>query len=225
MSTGPAPKSGGGRFGIGMVLGLIIGILMTVIVVGIFFAAGSSVSLPSGGKTGSGETAVDDAAIDKLKLLEQYIDAYYYKSDEVTAQQRQDGMYKGLLESLGDVYSCYYTPEELNDLVQQTEGVYYGIGAYVSKDVETGACVISGVIRNSPAEAAELMEGDIISKVDGEDMLGLELDEVVSRIRGEEGTEVNLTLIRNGEVVEKTITRARVTSPTVEGKMLDDWIG
>ena len=225
MSTGPAPKSGGGRFGIGMVLGLIIGILMTVIVVGIFFAAGSSVSLPSGGKTGSSETAVDDAAIDKLKLLEQYIDAYYYKSDEVTAQQRQDGMYKGLLESLGDVYSCYYTPEELNDLVQQTEGVYYGIGAYVSKDVETGACVISGVIRNSPAEAAELMEGDIISKVDGEDMLGLELDEVVSRIRGEEGTEVNLTLIRNGEVVEKTITRARVTSPTVEGKMLDDGIG
>ena len=225
MSTGPAPKSGGGRFGIGMVLGLIIGILMTVIVVGIFFAAGSSVSLPSGGKTGSGETAVDDAAIDKLKLLEQYIDAYYYKSDEVTAQQRQDGMYKGLLESLGDVYSCYYTPEELNDLVQQTEGVYYGIGAYVSKDVETGACVISGVIRNSPAEAAELMEGDIISKVDGEDMLGLELDEVVSRIRGEEGTQVKLTLIRNGEVVEKTITRARVTSPTVEGKMLDDGIG
>ena len=107
-----------------------------------------------------------------LKLLEQYIDAYYYKSDEVTAQQRQDGMYKGLLESLGDVYSCYYTPEELNDLVQQTEGVYYGIGAYVSKDVETGACVISGVIRNSPAEAAELMEGDIISKGDDEDMLG-----------------------------------------------------
>ena len=53
VSTGPAPKSGGGRFGIGMVLGLIIGILMTVIVVGIFFAAGSSVSLPAGGKTGS----------------------------------------------------------------------------------------------------------------------------------------------------------------------------
>ncbi len=225
VSTGPAPKSGGGRFGIGMVLGLIIGILMTVIVVGIFFATGSTVNLPSGGKTGSGETAVDDAAVDKLKLLEQYIDAYYYKSDEVTAEQRRDGMYKGLLESLGDVYSCYYTPDELSELAQQTEGVYYGIGAYVSKDVETGACVISGVIKNSPAEAAELMDGDIISKVDDEDMLGLELDEVVSRIRGEEGTQVKLTLIRNGEVIEKTITRARVTSPTVEGKMLDDGIG
>lgn len=224
VSTGPAPRSGGGRFGIGMILGLIIGILMTVIVVGIFFAGGSNVSLPTGG-TASGESSVDDAAVEKLKLLEQYIDAYYYKSDEVTAQQRQDGMYKGLLSSLGDVYSCYYTPEELNDLAQQTEGVYYGIGAYVSKDVETGACVISGVIKESPAEAAELMEGDIISKVNDEDMLGLELDEVVSRIRGEEGTEVKLTLIRNGEVIEKTLTRARVTSPTVEGKMLDGGIG
>ena len=144
---------------------------------------------PSGRSPGA-DSAVIKQSIDKLSVLEQYIDGYYYKSYEVTrAGQGRTASTKALLESLGDVYSCYYTPEELNDLVQQTEGVYYGIGAYVSKDVETGACVISGVIRNSPAEAAELMEGDIISKVDGEDMLGLELDEVVPRIRGEEGTE------------------------------------
>ena len=134
-------------------------------------------------------------------------------------------MYKGLFESLGDVYSCYYTPEEYKILEEQTQGVYYGIGAYVSQDVETGFCAISGVIKNSPAEEAGLMEGDIIYKVDGEDMAGLELDEVVSNIRGEEGSEVTLTLVRDGKNMEVTLTRARVNTPTVDSEMLQDGIG
>ena len=91
--------------------------------------------------------------------------------------------------------------------------------------METGACAVSGVIKNSPAEAAGLMEGDIISKVDGEDMSGLELDEVVTYIRGEEGTSVTLTLIRNGETIEVELTREKVDTPTVESEMLDDGIG
>ena len=95
---------------------------------------------------------------------------------------------------------------------------------YVFK-LTDGTNFSSGVIKNSPAEAAELMEGDIISKVDGEDMAGLELDEVVSHIRGPEGTKVTLTLIRNGETLEVELTRAQVNTPTVESEMKEDGIG
>ena len=215
----------------GFLPGLLVGFLAAVIVVGIFFAlfgnssGGSGLSLSSASSGGSGGNAVDAQAVNKLKLLEQYIDYYYYKSDEVSKEDMQNGMFKGLVDSLGDVYSCYFTPQEYQSLQQQTEGVYFGIGAYVSKDVESGACVISGVIKDTPAEAAGLMEGDVIYSVEGKEMNGLELEEVVSYIKGDEGTKVHITIYRNGEPIEMELTRARVTSPTVDIEMKENGIG
>ena len=215
----------------GFLPGLLVGILATVIVVGIIFAlfggstGGSNLSLSAPASGGSGGTAVDAKTVDKLKLLEQYIDYYYYKSDEISKEDMQNGMYKGLVDSLGDVYSCYFTPQEYQSLQQQTTGVYFGIGAYVSKDVESGACVISGVIKDTPAEAAGLMEGDVIYSVEGKEMNGLELEEVVSYIKGDEGTKVHITIYRNGEPIEMELTRARVTSPTVDSEMKENGIG
>jgi len=215
----------------GFLPGLLVGFLAAVIVVGIFFAlfgnssGGSGLSLSSASSGGSGGNAVDAQAVNKLKLLEQYIDYYYYKSDEVSKEDMQNGMFKGLVDSLGDVYSCYFTPQEYQSLQQQTTGVYFGIGAYVSKDVESGACVISGVIKDTPAEAAGLMEGDVIYSVEGKEMNGLELEEVVSYIKGDEGTKVHITIYRNGEPIEMELTRARVTSPTVDSEMKENGIG
>ena len=203
---------------------MLAGILVTVFAVGVFFAlsgGGGQMAVQSSGS----DSAVNRESVNKLSVLEQYLDRYYYKSSEITREDKENGIYKGLFESLEDVYSCYYTPEEYKMLAEQTQGVYYGIGAYVSQDVETGICAISGVIKNSPAEAAGLMEGDLIYKVDGEDMSGLDIDEVVSHIRGEEGTEVALTLVRNGEEIEVKLKRGRVDTPTVESEMLDDGIG
>ena len=216
---------------------MLAGILVAVIAVGILFALRGGSGSASGGTAGSGQagapgligaggdSAINDKTIRKLKLLEDYVDYYYYKSSEVSNEQQINGAYKGLLDSLGDVYSCYYTPEEYQSIMEQMEGVYYGIGAYVSQDVETGQSVISGVIKNTPAEAAGLMDGDIIYKVDGVEMAGLTLEEVVSHIKGEEGTKVTITLIRSGSEIEVEITRARVSAPTVDSEMLEDGIG
>lgn len=212
----------------GFLPGVLVGILVAIIAVGILFAvtgSGGGLSGAVSSYAGADGSAVNEESINKLSVLEQYIDYFYYKSSEITEEEKENGMYKGLFESLGDVYSCYYTPEEYKILEEQTQGVYYGIGAYVSQDVETGFCAISGVIKNSPAEEAGLMEGDIIYKVNGEDMTGLELDEVVSNIRGEEGSEVTLTLVRDGKNMEVTLTRARVNTPTVDSEMLQDGIG
>ena len=228
-NVSPGRRSRRQRSGGGFLPGFIIGILVTVIVAGILFALrGGSGNYPGLAGTGGDSYeggAVNKEAIEKLRDLEMYADFYYYKTSEVTDEQQREGMYKGLLNSFGDVYTCYFTAEEYKNLLEQTQGVFYGIGAYVSKDVETGYCVISGIIKDSPAASSDLMEGDIIYKVDGEEMAGLELDEVVSRIKGEEGTDVTITVMRGGEQLDMTIKRARVNSPTVDSRMLDNGIG
>lgn len=215
----------------GFLPGLIVGILSAVTAVGILFAIRGSVGTAATANDSqsqastSDKTVVSEATVSKLQEIERIIDRYYYKSGEVTAEQKSEGMYKGLMNSLGDIYSCYYTAEEYKELQDEISGIYYGIGAYVSRDVETGACVISGVIKDSPAEAGGLMEGDIIYRIEGEDITGLDLDEVVGKIRGDEGTKVKLTVIRSGETIELELTRGKVNSPTVESEMLENDIG
>ena len=108
-----------------------------------------------------------------------------------------------------------------------TEGIYYGIGAYISKAVTDEFCIISGVIENTPAQEADLRDGDIIYEVDGVLTQGMDTTEVVSLIKGEEGTQVVLTLIREGEddYLEIPVERRKIESPTVSNEMLENGIG
>lgn len=216
--------------------GLITGLAMSLLIVsGVYVAnriqSGSgrkdyTLSSADGKKDDSKDptdetTAVDDAMVQKMQLIEAVIDAYFYKED-VDKEAMQNGAFKGMVESLGDPYSEYYSAEELEQLYTDSQGIYYGIGAYVSLDTVTGYAKISGVIAGTPAEEADLREEDIIYMVGGEDVYGLTLQQVVGLIKGEEGTEVHLTLVRDGEQIEKDIVRARVEAPTVNYEMLDD---
>jgi len=107
---------------------------------------------------------------------------------------------------------------------QDVEGIYFGIGAYVGIDSATQLPVISGVIEGTPAEEAELRDGDLIYMVDGTETQGMDTSDVVALIRGEENTTVHLTLIREGEddYVEVDVTRRKVESPTVNHEMLEN---
>ena len=138
-----------------------------------------------------------------------------------------EGMYAGVVASLGDPYSVYYTADEWKEMMQETEGIYYGIGAYISLDKTTGFGKINGVIENTPAQDAGLRENDIIYKIDGESAQGLDLTEIVSRIKGEEGTTVHLTIYREGEkdYLEMDVVRKQIESPTVNYEMLENNIG
>lgn len=167
----------------------------------------------------SGETAA------KLLTLENMISKYYYKADELTQEQLADGLYKGLLEALDDPYSVYYTEEETQKRSESIEGSYSGIGAYVSADTESGYPRIAGVISGAPAEAAGLKENDLLCKADGESLKDVDLDIAVSMIRGESGTAVTLTILRDGKEMELEVTRGEVESKTVASEMLDDDIG
>lgn len=169
-------------------------------------------------------TVVNEGTLEKLTVLEETIQKYFWQ--DITEEQLENGVYRGLLESLDDPYSVYYTSEELKELQEQTEGIYYGIGAYISQNKELGYVQISKIIKNTPAEESELQQGDYIYMIDGEDMQGQDSTYVVSKIKGEEGTFVTITVVRDGvaEPIDIQVERRKIESPTVEYEMFDDGI-
>lgn len=173
------------------------------------------------------ESIVNEESLEKLEAIEEVIEEYYYKDEDIDLSAMTDGMYAGVVDALEDPYSVYYTAEEWNQLMQETEGIYYGIGAYLSLDPATSLAKISGVIAGTPAEEAGLRENDIIYMVDGESVQGLELSEIVSRVKGEENTTVHLTIVREGETdyLELDVERRKIESPTVNYEMYEDGIG
>ncbi len=219
-------KSGTRYYILGMVTGVLAALAVTLGTAGMvrFYQAvvsGSRGNASLG--TQSGETgSITDASVEKkLAVLEDTIGKYFWK--DVEEETLEDGLYKGLLSALDDPYSVYYTNEELIALQQQTEGIYYGIGAYI-QDGETGYAQISRVIKNTPAEESGLMQGDYIYKVNDEDMQGKDKSYVVSKIKGEEHTYVTLTIIRESaaEPVDINVERRKIESPTVEYEMYDN---
>lgn len=211
------------------VSGIIVGMASALLIICVVYLGTKMGELITARESGipfslAGEdSSVDKDTVKKLQTLEATIEKYFYLHD-VTDEELQDGMYKGMLEALDDPYSEYYTAEELDALMADTEGIYYGIGAYVGIDEETTLPKISGVIEESPAEEAQLRPNDLIYEVDGVSTYGLSLTEVVSLIKGQEDTEVLLTIIREGEsdYLEVAVTRRRVETPTVSYEMLDD---
>ena len=173
----------------------------------------------------SSNSVANAQTMNKLQVLEDTIDRYYLES--VDEQTLEKGVYDGLVEALGDPYSTYYASEELKELQDKTEGIYYGIGAYVGIDADTSLPRLTGIIEGTPAQESGLRAGDLLYKVDGEEVQGLELTQVVSKIKGEEGTSVHLTIIREGatDYLEVDVVRRKVESPTVNQKMLDGGIG
>lgn len=158
----------------------------------------------------------------KIETLEGTIDRYYI--EDVDQNVLAEGLYDGIMASLNDPYSVYYTPEEFQDLMEDTEGVYYGIGAYLQADTVTGYPKITGIIDNSPASESEMRVDDYILAVEGTDVYGMDLTDVVSLIKGPEGTDVTITFVRKSESREfdLTLTRRKVETPTVTYEMKED---
>ncbi|MBQ9142545.1 MAG: S41 family peptidase [Lachnospiraceae bacterium] len=215
--------------------GLLVGVLATIALVGVIalgvVAYNVFVVAPKAGEQQALQDLqadaeggmVDTEMMEKLEALEAIIDIYYYK-DDLEQEALEEGVYRGLMEAVGDPYTCYYTEEEVEELWEQTIGVYYGIGAYVSLD-ETGLYpMITSPIAGSPAEEADLRPGDILYEVNGESTYGMDLDSVVALIKGEEGTTVDLTIARSSEndYLYVTVERRRVEAPSVNSEMFDN---
>ena len=221
------------RSGFGFISGLLAGVIMTSLVVVLGYGIGQFMTEEEGSGTNTGNAnvvmvqqdgIVSSEFLQKIDVIETLIDENFYL-DEVSAEVLREGAYDGIVAALDDIYSVYYTPEEAEEVFQQSEGIYYGIGAYVQMDTVTGYAKITGTIKDTPAEEAGLQAGDILYKVNGEDMAGLDVSQVVLHIKGEEGTSVHLTLVRGNEYVEVDVERRKIESPTIEYSMLDDGMG
>jgi carboxyl-terminal processing protease len=208
--------------------GLLSGLLLAVLLIGCGYL-GTQVyriySIKQAASTDADTELLSDYTLAKIGVIEDTIEQYYLEgTDDATLE---NGIYSGMLDALDDPYSTYYSAEELIEIQQKNEGFYYGIGAYISQSATDDFCIITGTIKDTPAEEAGLRAGDIIYKIDGVLAQGMETTEVVSLIKGEEGTTVTLTLIREGEndYLEIPVERRKIESPTVNSEMLENNIG
>lgn len=224
--------------------GVLVGVLVTafagLIVVGV--SAGLFIirrAVVDGGAqlqasgTGDGQSSdgdVDeldlDAVAEKMEYIQSIVDTYFLYDEDPKAVE--DGIYVGLMYGLDDPYAGYYNEEDYQSFLEDTEGEYCGIGAMIQQNVKTGIITIVRVFKDAPAYEAGLLPGDILYQVEGEPVTGKDLDLLVKEdIRGEEGTFVNLTVLRGdaSEEVELRVERRQVEVPSVEYQMLDDGVG
>lgn len=167
----------------------------------------------------------DETFLEKKNVLQSLIDYYFW--EDADKEALYNGMYKGMLEALDDPYSCYYTPEEYAALMESVEGVYCGIGALVSQNASTKEITIVRPFVDGPAYKAGMLPGDILLEIDGEDVSAWDLNLAVGRMKGEQGTKVDIKVWRPSEkgYVTMTVTRDLIEVETVTYQMLDDNIG
>lgn len=160
---------------------------------------------------------------EKLSYLQDVIEDYFLW--DVDEEDMTEGIYKGLLESLDDPYSVYFTKEEFDSLMEESSGIYYGIGVQISQNVDTNIITVVRVFDGSPAAEAGVKMGDIIAEVNGTDVSTMGIDDVVRMIKGESGTKIPIKFLREDEFVTLDVERREVEVPTVESRILEDNIG
>lgn len=170
------------------------------------------------------EELLSPAVENKIESLAKAIDRYYY--EDVEDEELIEGLYKGLLEGVGDIYTAYYTPEEYKELMISATSSLSGIGIVMQQNPDSKQVTVNYVYEGSPAEKAGLLAGDLIIQAEDAVATTMELSEFATHIRGDEGTKVHLKLYRTGKgYIEVDIKRAVIDVPTLKGEMLEDGIG
>ena len=205
--------------------GIAIGFAVTVIVIqAVMF--GNKILTGAFGKGKPEEVNLTNQEIqEKLTEIEALMNNYFL--DELDEEQIETWLYKGAVAGLGDPYAAYYTEEEYQSLRDSTNGSYCGIGVEISQNINTGIVTVARVFEDGPAMEAGLQPGDILYKVGDMEVTGVDLTMVVSQIKGEENTQVTISVVREGEedYLELQVERRTIEIRTVSSAMLEDRIG
>ncbi|MBN1776604.1 MAG: S41 family peptidase [Clostridiales bacterium] len=159
----------------------------------------------------------------ELDLIAEYIDAYFY--EETDFDTLLEGAKAGMVAALKDPYSYYYTAEQFQELWEDDEGEYAGIGIQISASYLTELCTIIRTFEGSPAEAAGLRKGDVLVTVEDIDVNVYTLQEAVDTMRGVVGESVHLSVLRDNEILEFDVERAVIHVNRVSSMMLDGGVG
>ena len=197
--------------------------LLAVMVFSLVLVFTGRVSIPVSDSAVEGSRELRSKIERKAKELEKYIDTYFL--DEIDGEKMADSVYKGIVDGLGDDYAAYYNKEEYKEIQESTSGVFCGIGAYIAVDPETGIVSIVKPMDKSPAKKAGVRAGDVVFAVDGKEVTGMEISQVQALVKGEKGTKVTLTIVRDNEKKKVEVTRDEIEEDTVAYQMLPGKIG
>lgn len=160
---------------------------------------------------------------DVLLQLMDIVEMGYF--EDYDTQDMIDGAANGLLTGLGDPYTFYYTPEEYEELWEEDEGEYAGVGIQISTSYVTGLCTVTRVFDNGPAKNAGIHKGDILYMVEDLYVNSSTVNDAVDIMRGTPGTDVQVVVLRGTEELTFVLTRAQITVNRIEYGMLTDDVG
>ena len=196
-----------------IIITALISSLVTLIVVNEKFISSTSLSHIAGG---DGTTGIETTLAAIHTILE---DEYLGELDD---EQMLEMAVKGYVAGVGDEYTVYYTPEEMDEQYDTAMGNYVGIGIYMVVNYEEGTITVVEPMENSPAAEAGLQEGDLITKVEGEEVTVDNITEISDKIQGEEGTTVNLEITRGEEKIDVEVERRRIEISHINSRMIEN---
>ena len=141
---------------------------------------------------------------------------------EIDEEKMIDGAIKGYVEGIGDPYTTYLTKDEMKEFTEETNSEYVGIGVYLTDNKADNTILVVGIMKAAPALDAGMQAGDVIEKVNDIAYTGDQLDDAIKILKGEEGTNVKVTILRDGKEIDLTITRKKITVEHVASQMLEN---
>ncbi|NBI07829.1 S41 family peptidase [Senegalia massiliensis] len=204
---------------------IIIGVILILLTATGTFILDNMVQLTIGTKIIMPKSQLNSTS--KIAYIKNYINENYL--NDVTNEELTDGQLKGLFEGLEDPYSVYMSKKEFADFMDQTEGSYGGVGIIVTPG-EDGYITVVSPIEDTPGEKAGIKSGDKIIKVNDKEFTADTMDKAVDLMKGDPGTDVKLTILRDTEEgkteeIEVELTRKEIRLKSVKSQMLEDNIG
>ncbi len=207
--------------------GLAVGILAAGLVLSLAYFGGRNAGAKedSAPSNAAAQEALSEKIGTKVEILLEEIDnSFLFEYDE---EEVEDAVYASLFEALDDPYSVYYTEKEYNSVIEQMRGAFFGIGVVMRLNEEENCAEVVSLVENGAAKEVGIRSGDLLWEADGESLRDMNLTEVGSLVKGEEGTMVHVKVYRPSEesYLEFDVERRKIENDTVNGKMLEDGIG
>ena len=163
--------------------------------------------------------------VQKIAVIKKLLEDNYLFSEKVSPEKMFDGAIDGMVYSMGDPYTRYVSYREYENFRIETEGRFGGIGVTVDTNKNNKGIKIVSTMEGQGAELAGIKSDDTITAVDGKPINGMAVEDAIALIRGEIGTNVILTIERDGELIEVIVERQSVELPAIQHFMLEDNIG
>ena len=206
-----------------VIISVLVTVLLTVLCISEAFAVQLPMFKPQGEVTISREEYNRLKKYEKLDLILDLINAYYY--EDIDQEEMMESAAMGLVAGVGDVYSNYFTKEDMEAFTEETEGEYAGIGCQLLADPSDQLITITRVFKGSPAEEVGMRSGDKIVYVNDVYYSAYEMDAAVDVMRGTPGETVKVTVMRGLETLDFDVTRKVININYVEHQILDGNIG